>query len=151
MEKNITPHHASRADNTHCSLANAGAGELLAQHESSKSLVGKTRSKKCWEPEYPEGSGKWLKGSHKPLLSKDLYDLVQEVRGIQNVLHARSTRRGLVQATLRYRGEGDQCQPALPDVSLFPRSGWYRSAEPMYCVTHQRSLQLLAACRIRVR
>ncbi len=67
------------------------------------------------------------------------------------VLHTRPTRRGLVQATLRYRGEWDQYQPAPLGVSLFPRAGWYRSVEPIDCVTHQRSLQLLAACRTRVR
>ena len=76
---------------------------------------------------------------------------LQEVSGNQKVLHTRPTRRGLVQATLRYRGEGDQCQSALLGVSLFARAGWYRSAEPIECVTHQRSLQLLAACRTRVR
>lgn len=33
------------------------------------------------EFEYPEGSGKWFKGSHEPLISKELYDLVQQFRG----------------------------------------------------------------------
>jgi site-specific DNA recombinase len=33
--------------------------------------------------EYPEGSGKWFVGAHEALVSKDLFDLVQEVRGIQ--------------------------------------------------------------------
>lgn len=33
------------------------------------------------EFEYPEGSGKWFKGSHKPLISKELYELVQQTRG----------------------------------------------------------------------
>src|SRR5437868_3604236 len=33
------------------------------------------------EFEYPEGSGKWFKGAHKPLISKELYELVQTTRG----------------------------------------------------------------------
>ncbi len=33
------------------------------------------------EFEYPEGSGKWFKGSHEPLISKDMYELVQQFRG----------------------------------------------------------------------
>lgn len=33
------------------------------------------------EFEYPEGSGKWFKGAHKPLISKELYELVQKTRG----------------------------------------------------------------------
>jgi site-specific DNA recombinase len=33
--------------------------------------------------EYPEGSGRWFTGAHEPLVSKELFDLVQEVRGIQ--------------------------------------------------------------------
>ena len=33
------------------------------------------------EFEYPEGSGKWFKGAHKPLISKELYELVQQTRG----------------------------------------------------------------------
>jgi hypothetical protein len=55
-----------------------------------------------------------------------VHDLVREFytsAGRPSIDHVRPTRRGLVQATLRYRGEGDQCQPVLPDVSLFPRSG----------------------------
>ncbi len=31
--------------------------------------------------EYPEGSGKWFRGSHEPLVTKELYDLVQQFRG----------------------------------------------------------------------
>lgn len=34
------------------------------------------------EFEYPENSGKWFKGAHKPLISKDLFDLVQQKRGV---------------------------------------------------------------------
>lgn len=33
------------------------------------------------EFEYPEGSGKWFKGSHEPLISKELFELVQQFRG----------------------------------------------------------------------
>lgn len=35
------------------------------------------------EFQYPEGPGaKWYKGSHKPLISKELYELVQQTRGV---------------------------------------------------------------------
>lgn len=35
------------------------------------------------EFQYPEEpGGKWYKGAHKPLISKDLYDLVQQTRGV---------------------------------------------------------------------
>jgi len=33
------------------------------------------------EFEYPESSGKWFKGAHKPLISKELFELVQQTRG----------------------------------------------------------------------
>lgn len=33
------------------------------------------------EFEYPEGSGKWFKGSHEPLISKELFEQVQQFRG----------------------------------------------------------------------
>lgn len=34
------------------------------------------------EFEYPEGTGKWFKGSHEPLVSRELYELVQQFRGV---------------------------------------------------------------------
>ena len=33
------------------------------------------------EFEYPEGSGKWFKGAHKPLISKELFEQIQQTRG----------------------------------------------------------------------
>jgi DNA invertase Pin-like site-specific DNA recombinase len=35
----------------------------------------------CGEFEYPRGSGKWFKGNHKPLISRDEYEAIQVILG----------------------------------------------------------------------
>lgn len=40
------------------------------------------------EFEYPKGSGQWYKGKHEPILSKELYNLVQEKITSDHLVHA---------------------------------------------------------------
>lgn len=87
--------------------------------------------------------GKLRQGSHKPMISKELFDACQKIRGIR-AANSRSTRKGLIPKPLMGVFKCGECDHAITGESVKKNSGkiyvYYKCANSK-CSQHKKRIE----------